>query len=67
VRGMSRYSSMASAARKARLRPVLLASFSNRALLAGLRRTEKVCVFICFLHYSTARIVRTLRVPEKCA
>jgi hypothetical protein len=43
---MSRYSSMAAAARKVRLRPVLLASCCNLALIERARRTETVSVFI---------------------
>src|ERR1700694_5292320 len=49
---MSRYSSMASAARKARLRPVLLASCCHLALVERARRTETVSVFIG-VQYST--------------
>jgi hypothetical protein len=46
-------------ARYARLRPVLLASFSNFALVARSRRTEKVSVCIG-LQYSTEAVILIL-------
>src|SRR5450759_1597363 len=49
---VSRYAEIASAARNALLRPVLLASFSRRLLVERPTRTENVVVFIC-VQYST--------------
>src|ERR1039458_8131193 len=49
---VSRYAVIASDARNALLRPVLLASFSRRLLVERPTRTENVVVFIC-VQYST--------------
>lgn len=60
---MSRYSFIACAVRKARLRPVFLASSSSRFLAERSTRTEKVALFgtlfIC-VHYITLAASRKL-------
>ncbi len=75
----SRYSCIASAARNARLRPVLLANFSSFFLTERSTRTENVAVVFICVHTTTpiprrkqnakrsTLIIRLINPPDVCA